>query len=237
MNKNLGNVAGLLACAFVLSSDLKSQAAEYAVTIQTAPLASSSLSGNGPFSLDFAITYGGQSAGNTATINNFSFGGGAATGTPILTGNAAGSLSSAVTLSDSSSSFYNDLNQTFSPGTTVSFDVTLSDNPSAQTPDELAIAILDNTGGQIVTTDPNEGLSLATFEIRNFGTITTAAYAGIDNTDPNNLVDLGDYTGVTASVSAVPVPEPAPICILGLGLGVTGLFLARGTLLIRQSRI
>jgi hypothetical protein len=229
MNKISGNVAGLLACAFALSTVLKSQAAEYVVTIQTAPLASPSLSGNGPFSLDFALTYGGTSAGNTATINNFSFGGGAATGTPILTGNAAGNLSSAVTLSDSSSSFYNDLNQAFSPGTSVSFDVTLSDNPSGQTPDGLAIAILDNTGGQIVTTDPDEGLSLATFEIGNFGTITKAAYAGINNTDPGNLVDLGDYTGVTASISPAPVPEPAPMCILGLGLGVTGLFLARRT--------
>lgn len=227
MNRNLPNIASLLAGAFVLSSAARSYAAEYAVTIQTAPLASQSLSPNGPFTLDLQLNYGSGAYGNTATINNFSFDGGSASGTPSYSGTAAGNLNSAVTLSDSSVNGFNDFDQTFNPGTTLSFDVTLSDNPTAVVPDELAIAILDNTGGQIVTTDPNDGLSLATFEVGSFGAITPAAYAGINNTDPGNGVDLGDYSGVTVSISTVPVPEPSSIGILALGLGVSGLFLAR----------
>jgi hypothetical protein len=105
----------------------------------------------------------------------------------------------------------------------------LSDNPTAVVPDELAIAILDNTGGQIVTTDPNEGLSLAVFEIGSFGRMTTDAYAGIDNTDPSNLVDLGDYTGVTASVAPAPEPSAVAIGFLGLGLATIRLFFTRRT--------
>lgn len=219
MNKNFKTIASLLTCAFGLSSALR--AAEYAVTIQTAPLASSSLSGNGPFSLDFQFNYGGATFNNTAIINNFSFGGGSAAGAPTIFGSAAGSLSSAVTFSPGTSQF-NELYQAFNPGSTVSFDVTVSDNPTGQTPDGVAVAILDNTGGQIVTTDPQEGLSLATVAIGPFGALTTAAYSGINNTDPSNLVDLGDYTGVTATITAVPVPEPSALVpmagILAFGL-------------------
>ena len=231
MNKNFRNVTSLLTCAFALSSAVKSHAAEYAVTIQTSPLATSALSANGPFSLDIQLNYGGSGFGNSATINNFVFGGGSASGSPILSGIAAGSLSSTVTLTGNSTSQFNDFNQTFNPGTALSFDVNLSDNPTGVTPDGLAIAILDNTGGQIVTTDPDEGLSLATFEIGSFGRITTATYAGIDNTDPSNLVNLGDYTGVTVSVTSVPEPSAlAPLaCLLAPGLLVINSRLKRRT--------
>ncbi len=220
MNKNLRNATSLLTCAFALSAAIKSHASEYAVTIQTESLTSSSLSGNGPFSLDVQLNYGSGAFGNNAAINNFSFGGGSATGSPVLSGTAAGSLNSAVTLSDNDVNGFNELTQTFSPGTAINFDVTLSDNPTVQVPDELAIAILDNTGGQIVTTDPNDGLSLAVFEIGNFGVTTSHAYVGVDNTDPDYGVDLGDYTGVTVNIT--PVPEPSEVTmasgILGFGL-------------------
>jgi hypothetical protein len=228
MNKNVTHIASLLTCALVLSGAAKSYAAEYAVTIQTAALNTQALSPNGPFTLDLQLNYGGYSAGNTATINNFSFGGGSAAGTPSYLGTAAGSLNSAVTLSDNSVNGFNDFDQTFNPGTTLSFDVTLSDNPSAPVPDLFAVAILDNGGAQIVTTAPDQ-LSLAEFSIGNFGTITRAAYAGVNNTDPDNAneAELGDYTGVTTTISTVPVPEPSSIGVLALGLAAGGLFVAR----------
>jgi hypothetical protein len=231
MKINPGRIVGMLAYACILSSALESRATtEYAVTIQTASLNNSSLSANGPFSLDFQLNYGSGSFGNTATINNFSFGGGSPAGTPNPSGTASGSLSSAITLSDNSVNGFNELYQTFNPGTAVSFDVTLSGNPTAVVPDELAIAILDNTGGQIVTTDPNDGLSLAVFEIGNFGLVTSHAYAGIDNTDPTYGVDLGDYTGVTASITPVPEPSAMALGFLAIGLVIIKLFFARKTI-------
>ena len=228
MNKNVTHIASVLGCALVLSSALKSSAAEYAVTIQTAPLTTQALSPNGPFTLDLQLNYGGHSAGNTATINNFSFGGGAATGSPVYNQNASGSLSSTVTMSANAVNAFNEFDQTFNPGTTLSFDVTLSDNPSTPVPDLFAVAILDNGGAQIVTSAPDQ-LSLAEFNIGNFGTITPAAYAGVNNTDLNNgnEAELGDYSGVTTSISVVPVPEPSSIGILAPGLGIGGLFLMR----------
>lgn len=226
MNKNLKTIASLLTCAVGLSTALTGRAAEYAVTIQTAPLASLPLSGNGPFSLDLQFNYGDATFNNTAIINNFSFGGGSAAGAPILSGSAAGNLSSAVTFVPGANQF-NEFDQAFNPGSTLSFDVTVSDNPTGQTPDGFAVAILDNTGGQIVTTDPQEGLSLATVAIGPFGALTTAAYSGINNTDPSFMVDLGDYTGVTATITAVPVPEPSAL------VPVAGI-LAFGMLIIKR---
>ncbi len=221
MKKSLGNVARLLTCVCVLSGAFESRAAfDYIVTIQTSPLANPALSGNGPFSLDLQLNYGSGPFGNNATVNNFSFGGGSATGAPTLSGSASGNLNSAVTLSDNGVNGFNEFFQSFTPGSTLSFEVALSGNPTTTTPDNFAVAILDNTGGQIVTTDPNDGLSLATFEIGSFGAITTHAYSGIDNTDPNNLVDLGDYSGVTVSI--VPVPEPSTIAAGLLALALVG---------------
>jgi hypothetical protein len=227
MNQKAKNLFGLFTCVCALSSALESRASnEYAVTIQTASL-NQLVSTNGPFSLDIQLNYGSGSFGNSATINNFSFGGGSAAGTPNPSGTASGSLSSAVTLTDSSVNGFNELYQTFNPGSALTFDVTLSGNPTAQVPDELAIAILDNTGGQIVTTDPDEGLSLAVFEIGSFGIISTHAYDGINNTDPSNGVDLGDYTGVTTSITPVPEPSAVAIGLLGFGVVVIRIFFTR----------
>src|SRR3974377_1196092 len=76
---------------------------QYYVDINTA-----SLVGNpsGPFSLDFQLNDGSGlgDANNTATINNFTFGTGSATGTANLAGGAAGNLSSTVALTDTTPS-------------------------------------------------------------------------------------------------------------------------------------
>jgi hypothetical protein len=227
MKRSFTQTLGLLTCAAALFSAFESRATvEYAVTIDTASLETSPLSGNGPFSLDFQLNYGSGSHGNSATIENFSFGGGSAVGSANPSGTAAGSLNTAITLSDNNANGFNELFQAFNPGASVSFDVILSGNPTVLVPDELAIAILDNTGGQIVTTDPNDGLSLAVFEIGNFGQVTPYAYSGINNTDPDNDVDLGNYTGVTTSVVAVPEPSNVMAGFSALGLCVVTLFSA-----------
>src|ERR1700677_1517334 len=146
MNKKLTNIAGLVAGAFVLSSAARSSAVEYAITIQTAALNSSALSANGLFQLDLQLNYATGGIGNTATVNNFSFGGGgSAVGAPTyLSGLVAGNMNSAVTFSDNASSQFNEFDQVFNPGTSIGFDVTLSNNPGGVTPDGFVVDILDN---------------------------------------------------------------------------------------------
>src|SRR6185369_10041485 len=93
------------------------------VQVNTASLIGSS---DAPFALDFQLN-GGSPLGNVAFISNFSFGGGAATTNPPATGFglASGNLTSGVTLKDSSASFFNEFYQGFTPGTILSFDVSL----------------------------------------------------------------------------------------------------------------
>jgi hypothetical protein len=44
-----------------------------------------------------------------------------------------------------------------------------------------------------------------------------------------NEAELGDYTGVTASIAVVPVPEPSSIGLLAGGMAVMGLLWMRRT--------
>jgi hypothetical protein len=116
-------------------------------------------------------------------------------------------LSTSVTLSDSSANPLNEFYQQFDPGAQVGFDVALSHNQTLLTPDSFQFAILDHTTGQIPTTQPIVGLSLAEFDIGPNGTITATAFAGANNPF------LGDYSGITVTVTQVPEPSTA---LLGL---------------------
>ena len=219
IDRRLKTTLGLLtgACALSLAS-VHAANQEYLVTVDTGTLLST---GNAPFYLDFQLNYGGAGIGNSATISNFNFGGGSVSGAPTVSGTAAGSIASAVTLSDNSTNGFNELFQGFAPGSTLSFNVTVSNNPPGLVPDALEFAILDKSTGQIPTTQPTgsndpqngiDGLSLVDFEIGGNGTgskIVANAYNGANNPDLG-----GDYTGVTVSVAAVP--EPSSWALAGL---------------------
>jgi PEP-CTERM motif len=192
----------------------------YLVTINTSTLSSAALSGDAPFGLEFQMNYGGGSAGNSATVSNFNFGGGSATpGTTFVTnsqggaGTATGSLASQVTISDNAANPFNLFSQNFTPGSTVSFNVTLTDNgPFGQTPDGFVVALDEGPDGfEIPTTQDgasNDGVALAEFDLR-AGSVTVDTYAGANNPDLG-----GDFSGVTVSVQAVPEPSS---WLLGLG--------------------
>src|SRR5689334_16412724 len=98
----------------------------YRVTLDTTSLQSQP--GQGPYYLDFQFNDGsGNGDGNnTVVISHLALGGGSLVGPGVPTGGASGSLSSAVTLSDSQ--FFNDFNQQFAPGGSLSFQVSLSQN-------------------------------------------------------------------------------------------------------------
>lgn len=75
----------------------------------------------GPFGLDFELL---GSNGNTVTVRDFTYGGGAAgPGSASLTGGASGDLgtSTGIVALNDSANFFNDFNQGFTPGSTLTF--------------------------------------------------------------------------------------------------------------------
>jgi hypothetical protein len=156
----------------------------------------------GPFSLDFQLI-GGSPAGNSATISNFSFGGGAAAGAPALAGGAAGSLGGSVLLDDSGA-FFNEFFQAFTPGATLGFDVSLTTNVNGPTPDGFSFAILDSSLFNITTNGLGDAL----------------LFVNIDGASPvvQAFAGIGGFAGVDVRV----IPEPAGLVLFALALICAG---------------
>lgn len=209
---------GMLTCAVALLAASSSQAVEYQVTVNTTSLIGNA---NAPFYVDFQLNSGGGPFSNTAVVNNFNFGGGSPSSVGsamVYAGNPTGDLSTGFTLTDvpgtTSTSAFNEISQQFNPGSTLSFDVTLTDNGGANVPDEFEFAIDDSSTYQIPTTSL-DGISLAVIDINpafHNPAISTAVYSP---TDPQ-------YTGMTVSV--VAVPEPSSLSFFGLGFGIIALY-------------
>jgi hypothetical protein len=126
---------------------------------------------NTPFAVDFQLTSGDTTNGvvNTATLSSFAFGAGgsAGTGNPFTnSGNASGDLGSTVTLNTSGGSFFNEFSQYFTPGSMLTFQLDLTNNPqSSGTPDEFTFQLIDNTLVEISTTDPSGSNSLVIIDL------------------------------------------------------------------------
>ncbi len=162
----------------------------------------------GPYYLDFQFTGTG---GNTVGISGFDFGGGSATpGTSTTIDDASGDLTSSVTLTDVNF-FYNEFYQQFTPGTSLSFVVDLTDLDSTP-PDGFAFSILDNSLFSIPTTDPAD--TLVTVDLGSSPTI--------------NLFETETGSGEPVIGSATLLPEPSTLVLLGAGMiGVASLLLRK----------
>jgi len=160
------------------------------VTIDTAPLASAT----GPFTLDmqFIEGDGGASGNNSITLSNLSFGGGSiVTPAASTTGGVTVSTSPlSVTLVDSS--FFQDVQFSFTPGSSLSFQFTVTGNADPVAPDTFTLAILDSSGNEIPTDNPNGFNSLVEIDQP-----TTGAWTQIIGSNASS----GD--GVTATTSLV----------------------------------
>ncbi len=134
--------------------------ATYAVNLKTSSLA-------GPFSLAFQLSdaSGRGDANNIVSLSNFSFNGGSPGTVGGVFGGASGNFLSGITLTDSDA-FFNAILQSFSPGSTLSFWVTLSNNADAGSFQDLfAISLLNASGAGVPTLDPSGNDTLASFTL------------------------------------------------------------------------
>lgn len=184
------------ACALFGASNAKASVT-YTINVNTSTLITNV---TGPFALDFQFN---GTAGNTATISNFNYGGGASTNSPAgnTTGAAAGSLSGGTILLGATSGVdaFNEFYQGFTPGATFSFDVTLGTavNPT-DAPDQFFFSILDGSLANITTDGLGDSLASITID----PSLTLSSNTGI-----------GGFAGVTTTV----VPEPSAAVLGTLG--------------------
>jgi PEP-CTERM motif len=183
----------LLAATSTMLIASASQAATFHVTVDTSSLGSNT---SAPFSLDFQLNDGGVLGNNSATVSNFTYAGGSATGSATTLGGATGDISSIVTFNNSS--FSQELYQAFTPGTTLDFDVTLTTDSDGVTPDAFAFAILDSGLLNIPTTGLGDSL----------------LFVNLNSATPNLQFFSG--TGAYATVTAVPEPT-STVALFGLG--------------------
>ncbi|MES1254648.1 MAG: NF038129 family PEP-CTERM protein [Acidobacteriota bacterium] len=193
-------------CAGVLAVSTLASATPitFHVAVNTAPLVGNA---SGPFAIDFQLNDGGGGVSNTATLFNFGFGGGAPLGPANLTGGASGNLSSVVALNDSG--FLNEFYQTFTAGSSFSFDVILSRNVDTPQPDAFSFAILDKNLFNIATTGLGDSLVFVNIDSPTLGV-------------PN--VQTASAQAPFANVAAVasPIPEPGSLVLLAVGLVAAG---------------
>lgn len=189
-----------LAAVLALGSIAQAQL-QFQVQLNTSTLMSNPA---GPYSLDFQLNDGaGWGDGNNwATLSNFSFGSGSSWGTSTTFGGAMGSLGGTVTLNDSNA-MLNELYQSFTPGSWLSFKVTLSTNVDAgPTPDKFSFAILDSNLMNLAT----NSLGSDTF-----------VEVNINQWNPT-VLSYGSADMTIAAPLVTPVPEASTYGICGAAL-------------------
>jgi hypothetical protein len=213
---------GFVTLVLCLCTSVSQAGVVYDISMVTSPLIGHPA---GPFSLEFQLNDGKGTgdANNTATLTNFLFNGGSAVGSPSLSGGASGSLTSGVNLIDNS--FFNQFIQGITPGSVLSFRLSLSTNPdSGGTPDEFSFAILDKTGTEIPTLAPSffdvfVQIDIASRNplVQTFGTDTSRNPAG----------GVGPINIAAPTATLVPVPEPTSTILVSVGLAAVTLWKRR----------
>ena len=153
--------------------------------------------------MDFQLNDGSGwgDANNIASLSHFTFGTGSSVGTGTSFGGTGGDLGSSVWLQDSDPLF-NEFYQGFTPGSWLSFDLSLTTHPDVgDTPDLFSFAILD---GSLMNIQTQSLGSDALLEINIDGSApSVATFASLDG-----LVTL----------TATPVPEASSFAFGAAGV-------------------
>lgn len=198
----------MLAAGLMLSAAVSRAALAYHIVIDTASLNISPNVANGLFSIDFQLNSGDTPGNNTATINNFTFNGGSAFGSATFFGGANGNLGSSIVLTDSGA--FNEIYQAFNAGSTIQFDLFLSQNvDTGSTPDSFTISLLDKTLSNITTNSTDGADTLLHLDI-------TSPTAGSTYGEMNFASGSGSY----ATVAAIPEPSSALLGVAACAVGV-----------------
>jgi hypothetical protein len=186
----------------------------YHVAIDTAPLVNDAP--DQPFALLIQLNSGGTpGVTNAVTLSDFSFAGGSGgdAGSVQSMGDVSGDLSTKVML-DTDNSGFNNFSENFSPGSSLSFLLSTTDNsvdPTVNTPDEFSLQILDSAGNPIPTLDPSDADSLITLTYAQ--PLESATYAS----DTSRTTTSGASLQFTApTISLVPEPASAAIVLMPL---------------------
>ncbi len=202
-------LTGMLALLVAMLSAQVSYAYMFTVTMDTTPLIGS------PFAIDFQLSDGNLSflgdGNNTVTISGFNVDGAlpVAIGTPTFSGGGvgpnSGDLSSSVILTDSDPNF-NAFRQSFMPGSSLSFTVSLNPNISVDelvTPDVFSFFIYNGTGSKIATTGPANAFF----------------YFDINSANPavHTYSRVSPYSDMEPNIGGSAVPEPATSAMFLIG--------------------
>ena len=163
----------------------------YLVDINTSSIVNHSA---GPFALDFQSIAG--SGTQTITLSNFGFTGGGVTGAGDYTGAISGDLVTSLVLNPNSGSFFNEFFQQLDPTVSnISFMLNLTTNSAAPDPTSFNVAILDSSMYNIPTTQGSPFNTLLQFDING------------GSTNYQTFTSIGDTSGVTLNVTAIPEPS------------------------------
>ncbi|HUA00930.1 MAG TPA: NF038129 family PEP-CTERM protein [Candidatus Aquilonibacter sp.] len=207
----------LLALMLFTPRETRADDVNFTVNVDTSSLIGNP---NAPFEIGFALldASGTADMNNTVDVTDFSFGTGGSGGAvdPSITeGGGSGDLTSGIDLVENGSDGLNGIAAFFTPGSTLSFLVSMSTNPTApgsidpslgQTGDEFVVLIFqDNATSEVATTDPSGNDFLVDAEI-----------------NPNGV-------GIEEYKIAAPVatPEPGTLLLLLCGIGALGFGLLR----------
>jgi hypothetical protein len=211
-----------LACVILAPTVCLAGVITYDIGLNTVPLIGHVA---GPFAIEFQLNDGSGTGdgNNTAFVSNIALDGGAAVGSPTVTGGGSGNAATSITLTDSS--FFNQFIQEFTPGNRLNFRLVLSTNvDSGGIPDQFTFAVLDSTGVEIPTLSPFNvfvqiDIDSANPLVQTFGTDTTRVPgAG------------GGSIDISAPIATpfAEVPEPTSLLVLAPGLLLIG-YLRRST--------